>query len=91
MVRSDLVQIVSEKAHLTKKAAQEAVDTFLDEIFKALIRGEDVMLSGFGKFTIGEIKKDKDVVAIGTGKRITVKAHHVAQFSPGRPLRKAVW
>lgn len=91
MVKRDLVEIVAQKAHLTKKASQEAIDTFLDEVFKALTRGESVLLSGFGTFKIGEIKKPKDIVGIGSGKRITVGAHHVARFVASVPLRKAVW
>ena len=91
MVKRDLIEIVAQKAHLTKKASQEAINTFLDEIFKSLVRGEKVKISGFGTFRIGEIKKDKEVVVIGTNDRRTVRAHHVPQFRPSKPLRKAVW
>lgn len=90
MVKRDLVEIVAQKAHLTKRGAQEAINTFVDEIEKALVRGETVLLSGFGTFRI-DTKSDKDVVVIGSNKRMTVGSHHVVRFIPGKPLRRAVW
>lgn len=83
MTRKQIISLVSAKAHLTKKAAKEAVDTFLEEIVKALKKGERVVLSGFGAFKIVKVK-DKPMM----GK--IIKAHRVPRFSPGKPLKKEV-
>ena len=91
MKKSDYYQIVSKKAHLTKKVAKDAIDTFLDEVVKTLKKGDKVVLSGVGTFTISKVSA-KDVVPFGdSAKRVTVKGHNVVNFKPAKPLRKAIW
>ncbi len=89
MRKNDLVKIIARKAHLTKKASLEAIETFLSEVQKALMRGEKVILSGFGTFRVVSVK-DKEVVVPKTGERKTVKSHRAARFSPGRELKKVI-
>lgn len=89
MTKQQMFDIVARKAHLTKKAARDAVDSFLDEVRKALAKGEKVVLSGFGTFHVTHVE-DKDVLVPFTKKRITVKGHRAARFTPGKTLKKAV-
>lgn len=89
MRKSTLFETVARKAHLTKKAAREAIETFLAEVQKALVRGERVILSGFGTFRVVSVK-DKQVVVPKTGERKLVKSHRAARFTPGRALRKVI-
>lgn len=89
MNKKDLVNIVTKKSHLTKKAAQEATDVVFLEIIKALKKGEKVLVSGFGTFKVINVR-DKSVVIPVTGERRTVKAHRSPRFTPGRPLKTAV-
>lgn len=89
MRKSNLLEIVARKAHLTKKASKEAVETFLGEIQKALVRGEKVILSGFGTFRAVSVK-DKEVVIPKTGERKVIKSHRAARFTPGRALKKII-
>jgi len=89
MVKKQIINLVAAKAHLTKKAAAEAIDTLLGEIAKALKKGEKVVLSGFGTFKITKVK-DKKVIIPGTSEQRIVKGHRAPRFSPGKPLKKAV-
>ncbi|MDO8551296.1 MAG: HU family DNA-binding protein [bacterium] len=89
MRKGELVKIVARKAHLTKKAANESIETALSEVQKALVRGEKVILSGFGTFRAVSVK-DKEVVVPKTGERKVVKSHRAARFTPGRALKKIV-
>lgn len=89
MTKQQMFEILAKKAHLTKKAARESVDTFLDEIKKALSKGEKVVLSGFGTFKVVSVK-DKPVIVPGTKERKIVKGHRAARFTPGKTLKKAV-
>lgn len=89
MIKRDLVNLVAQKAHLTKRASNEAVEVFLSEIIKALKRGEKVLLSGFGTFKVASVK-DKPVIIPGTGEKRVIKAHRAPRFVPGKPLKKAV-
>ncbi len=91
MTKSQLIDVVAKKGHLTKKAATESVDIFLDEIKRSLKKGEKVVLSGFGTFYLSKVR-DKEVVPFGQEtKRQTVKSHRVVNFRVGKPLKKIVW
>lgn len=91
MTKSQLVAIISKKAHLTKRAAEESVDTLFAEVTRALKKGDKVVLSGFGTFYVSKVS-DKQVVPFGDeAKRQTVKGHHVINFRAGKPLKKTVW
>jgi DNA-binding protein HU-beta len=90
MKKSDLVEVVAKKAHLTKNAAKEAMDVFLDELRRLLRKGEKITLSGFGTF---KVKK----VANKTGRKspkdptpVVHKSHRVVRFAVSKTLRKAV-
>lgn len=91
MTKSDLIDIVAKKGHLTKKAATEAVEVFLVEVKRSLKKGDKVVLSGFGTFYVSKVA-DKEVVPFGKEeKRQTIKSHRVVNFRVGKPLKKLVW
>lgn len=91
MTKKEFVDIVAKKGHLTKKAAAESIDVLLEEISKAVKKGERVVLSGFGTFYLSKVA-DKIIVPFGQEeRRTTIKSHRVVNFRPGKPLRKAVW
>jgi DNA-binding protein HU-beta len=91
MTKSQLVAIVAKKAHLTKRASEEAVESLFEEVIRSLKKGDKVVLSGFGTFYLGKVK-DKQVVPFGQeAQRQTIKGHRVVNFRVGKPLKKAVW
>lgn len=91
MTKSQLITIVAKKAHLTKKAAGDAVESLFDEISRSLKKGDKVVVSGFGTFYVGKVK-DKHVEPFGDkGKRQVVKGHRVVNFRVGKPLKRQVW
>lgn len=91
MTKHQLINIVAKKAHLTKKASNEAIETFIDEIINALSKGSKVVLSGFGTLYVSKVD-DKQVVPFGNeSKRQTVKGHKVVNFRVGKPLKKKIW
>lgn len=89
MTKKDIFEQVSRKAHLTKKAATEAVDVFLDEVGRILSKGEKVVLSGFGTFRVISMK-GKTVKIPNTDKMVTIKAHRSPRFTPGKKLKRQV-
>lgn len=91
MTKSQLINILSKKGHLTKKAAKEAVEVIFNEVSRSLKKGEKVVISGFGTFVRSRVK-DKQVVPFGREEqRQTIKGHGVVLFKPGKPLKKSVW
>ena len=89
MIKKELIEEVARRAQVTKKESRQVVDTFLEEIKKALSRGEKVVLSGFGTFRTVTVK-DKEVVVPGSKERVKVASHRAPRFKPGHSLKKAV-
>lgn len=89
MTKRELVDLVSRKAHLTKKAGTEAVEVLFSEIGRVLAKGEKVVLSGFGTFRVISMK-GKTVKIPRTEKLVTIKAHRSPRFTPGKKLKRQV-
>lgn len=89
MTKRQLIEMVAKKTHLTKKITQEAIQSFLSEITKSLVKGEKVVLSGLGTFKVVNVKAKKGRI-IKTGQAVTIPAHRAARFSAGKALKRAV-
>jgi len=87
--KSDLISAVAEKADLTKKDAEKAVNAIFKSIEEALARNDKVQLVGFGTF---EIKERAARVGRNprTGEEIKIPATRVPSFKAGKALREAV-
>ena len=88
MNKGDLINEVANIVS-TKKEAQETVECVLASIIKALKKGEDVTLTGFGKFSVVKRKARKERNP-QTGEEIKIKATKVPKFTPGKALKEAV-
>lgn len=89
MTKRELIDLVARKAHLTKRAANEAVEVFLGEVGRVLSKGEKVVLSGFGTFRVISMK-GKTVKIPKTDKMVTIKPHRSPCFTPGKALKRQV-
>ena len=89
MTKKDLIEVVAKKANLTNKAARDAVQTMLNTIRDSMKRGEKVVLTGFGSFSIRSRQ-----LRVGrnpkTGDKITLAARKAPGFTAGKTLKKAV-
>ncbi len=52
LTRADLYEAVSQEVGLSHKESAELVESVLNEISDALVRGETVKLSSFGSFVV---------------------------------------
>ena len=89
LTKRDLIELIAKKANLTNRASREAVDVMLNAIRDSLKRGEKVVITGFGTFSIRK-KSAKSGRNPHTGGKITIAAHKSPGFTPGKTLRKAV-
>lgn len=90
MKKFELVEIVAKRSHLTKKAAKEAVDVFLDELARLLKKGEKVTLSGFGTFKVKKVADKKGRKSPADPTPMVHKKHRVVRFVVSKTLRRAV-
>jgi len=88
MNKTDLVNEVAGVVS-TKKEAQEAVNCVISSITKALKKGENVTLTGFGTFKVVKRKARKGRNP-STGEEIKIKASKAPKFTPGKGLKEAV-
>ena len=84
--RKDLVEIVSEEAHLSKKDARNAIDLVFDNIERALLEGQEVNITNFGVFTPKK-RQQRDGTDPKTHQRITIKETNSVVFRPCKYLK----
>jgi len=89
MTKKDLIEVVAKKANLTNKASRDAVQTMLNTIRDSMKRGEKVVLTGFGTFSIRS-RQQRVGRNPKTGDKITLAARKAPGFTAGKTLKKAV-
>jgi DNA-binding protein HU-beta len=89
MTKAEIIEKIAAKAKITKRAANIALDTFVDSVTAALKRGDRVALVGFGTFTVAK-RKARTARNPRTGETIQVPARKAPKFKAGRELKKAV-
>ena len=85
MNRQELLEKVAKESglELTKKDSELFLNTTLDVIKKAVKKGEDVSLIGFGTFTKVR-RKARTGSNPATGEKLKIKAKNVPKFRPGK-------
>ncbi len=89
MLKAEVVEKVAKEAHLTKKAAKEAVDSTFNTVNSALKKGEKVVLSGFGTFVIRG-RKSRVGRNPKTGDSLQLPQMNTIGFIAAKGMKKAV-
>lgn len=87
--KTELVSSVAEKAGITKKDAEKAVNAVFDVIGEALAQGDRIQLVGFGTFEVRE-RAARTGRNPRTGDEIDIPATRIPVFKPGKSLRDVV-
>ena len=90
MTKADLAQKISHALGSTKADGERAVSTVVEEITKALKKGEPVTLTGFGAFTVSKRKARTGVNPQNPSQKIQIPAMKVPKFKAGKALKDAV-
>ncbi len=89
MNKEDLIEALTSSAGLTKADAGRVVDSVIDTITKALSKGEEVRLAGFGAFVV-----TKRAASTGrnprTGETIQIPASKNPKFRAAKALKDAL-
>ena len=89
MNRQDLVAKIAAEASVTKKAANQALNSVIDGITVALEKGDKVSLVGFGTFKVNK-RNARSGVNPQTKAKIQIPARKVPVFKAGKKLKDAV-
>ncbi len=89
MNKSELVEAVHAKLGGTKRAAEEAVNAFVEVVTKELAKGERVQLVGFGTFEVRHraARKGRNPQ---TGEEMRIPASKAPVFKAGKHLKEVV-
>jgi DNA-binding protein HU-beta len=89
MNKSELVEAVASDSGLSQADARRAVESFVSTVEKTLKKGDDVAITGFGKFSVSQ-RAARTARNPATGETIKVKASKAPRFSAGAGLKAAV-
>ncbi len=85
MNKADLIDAIASDAGITKAQAKAALDSFTDNVAKALAEGGKIQLIGFGTFSVTE-RAAREGRNPQTGATLKIAAKKVAKFKAGAEL-----
>lgn len=88
MTKDELIEAIAQVCD-SKKQAADALNTTLDAITKALVKGDKVVLTGFGVFSVSK-RAARMGVNPRTGEKLKISARKVPKFKAGKGLKDAV-
>jgi integration host factor subunit alpha len=89
VTKADIVQSIMDQIGFTKIKASEITETLLEIIKRTLSSGEDVLVSGFGKFFVNE-KAQRRGRNPATGEDMMLRPRRVVTFRVSGKLRKKI-
>ena len=89
MNKTELISAVAEKAGISKKDADSAVNAVINSIVEAVAKEEKVQLVGFGTFEVRS-RNERQGRDPRTNKPITIPASKIPAFKAGKAFKDAV-
>lgn len=89
MTKADLINLISEKAGITRVKAETVVNTIFDSMVEALMKDDRIEIRGFGSFVnrYYEARKGRNP---RTGEIIDVKQKKRPIFKVGKKLNEDI-
>lgn len=89
MTKADLINLIAEKANITRVKSETVVNTIFDSMVEALMKGDRIEIRGFGSFV------NRDYGAYQgrnprTGEVINVSEKKLPFFKVGKELKEKV-
>jgi len=89
MTKEQLISKIAKEAGISKRAANDAIQTFFGSVTGELKKGHKVSFVGFGTFSVSK-RKARTGRNPQTGDSIKIPAARVPKFKAGKKLRDAV-
>ena len=89
MNKSQLVEEIASRTKLPARDVANVIDTFIAIVTRSVVRGEKVVLSGFGTFQ-RRARARRTARDIWADKPLRVPPTNVPSFKPGKPFREGV-
>ncbi|MDP2902379.1 MAG: integration host factor subunit alpha [Methylovulum sp.] len=89
LTKADFAERLFEDLGLNKREAKEMIEFFFEEIKSSLEQGQQVKISGFGKFELRD-KSSRPGRNPKTGEEMPITARRVVTFRSGQKLKARV-
>ena len=89
MNKTELIVAMAQKAEMTKKDAEKALNAFVESVTESLKAGEKVQLVGFGTFETKD-RPARTARNPRTGEEIKIAASKAASFKVGKALKDSI-
>jgi len=89
LTKTDIVELIAEKNDFSPAEAKDVLEQLIEIIKSTLTSGEDLMISGFGKFQVNE-KKPRKGRNPATGDSMTLDKRRVVTFKIAGKLRDKI-
>jgi integration host factor subunit alpha len=89
LTKENLIQSLYDQVGLSKQQSKALVDNVFELIKKSLESGDDVLVSGFGKFSV-KTKAPRRGRNPSTGEDLTLDARRVVMFKCSGILRNKI-
>ena len=89
LTKAQIINSISNQIGFPLNHSSEIIETLLEVIKKSLESGEDVLISGFGKFCVKE-KKERRGRNPATGQGMMLKPRRVVTFKCSGKLREKI-
>ncbi len=89
VTRADLAEALYKEIGLSRTESATLVESVIDHMIEALIRGESVKLAGFGTFSLRD-KKERIGRNPKTGEEVPITSRRVLTFKPSQVMRERV-
>ena len=86
ITKANLIALIYENSNFSKDESSTTVESLLEIIKKTLESGEDLLISGFGKFTV-KTKNKRRGRNPETGNDLILDARRVVTFKCSKNLR----
>ncbi len=90
MNKAELIAYLAEKIGVTKKQAEDMVETFVTVVTETLQRGGEVTIAGFGTFSAKQRKGRTGVNPQDPTQKIQIPSVTVPKFKAGKGLKDAL-
>jgi integration host factor subunit alpha len=89
LTKADIIESVHQELGFPQKNSTELVEQLIETIKSTLASGDDVLVSGFGKFCVNK-KKERRGRNPATGDSMMLRPRRVVTFKVSGKLRKKV-
>jgi integration host factor subunit alpha len=89
LTKTDLIQCITDRIGFTKNKSTEVTETTIEIIKRTLASGEDILVSGFGKFCVND-KDQRRGRNPATGESMMLKPRRVVSFKVSGKLRRKI-